>query len=97
MMPVVVIVPGHAFTGVRMGPDSQQILYLDLTVLPSGNFAQAIARANHWLKQVRGDRVVVVDIAAARALGIYPMPDPEAELAALSAQRGTASQAAGRF
>jgi len=93
MMPVVVIVPGHAFTGVRIGPDSQQILYLDLTVLPNGNFAQAVNRANHWLKQVPSDRVLVIDIAAARALGIYPMPDPEAELAALSAQREASSNA----
>src|SRR5689334_14643612 len=32
MQPVVVIVPGHAFTGVRLEPNSSKMLYLDLTV-----------------------------------------------------------------
>jgi len=44
MKPVIVILPGHAITGVRLGPDSSDILYLDLTVLPNGTFEQAIAR-----------------------------------------------------
>jgi len=73
MEPVVVIVPGHAFTGVRLGPQSADILYLDLTVLPKGTFAHAIRRARYWLKKTPSDEVITVDIAAARALGIYPM------------------------
>ena len=56
MKPVVVIVPGHAFTGVRLGPESSDILYLDLTVLPKGTFAQAQARAQQWLKKFRRSR-----------------------------------------
>ena len=73
--PVVVIVPGHAFTGVRVGPDSREVLYLDLTVLPDGTFEQAISRADHWLKKTPPNRVLTVDVAAARALGIYPIPE----------------------
>jgi hypothetical protein len=74
MKPVVVIVPGHAFTGVRLGPNSQEILYLDLTVLPRGTFATAQARAREWLKKFPADQVLTVDIGAARSLGVYPMP-----------------------
>jgi hypothetical protein len=77
MKPVIVIVPGHAFTGVRLGPNSQDILYLDLTVLPRGTFAAAEARARAWLKKFPPDEVLTVDIGAARSLGVYPMPDPE--------------------
>ena len=73
--PVIVIVPGHAFTGVRLGPDSREVLYLDLTVLPDGTFEQAISRADHWLKKTPPNRVLTVDVAAARALGIYPIPE----------------------
>ena len=76
MKPVIVIVPGHAFTGVRLGPNSQDILYLDLTVLPRGTFAAATARAQAWLKKFPPDEVLTVDIGAARALGVYPMPGP---------------------
>jgi hypothetical protein len=77
MKPVVVIVPGHAFTGVRLGPNSQDILYLDLTVLPKGTFAAAESRAQAWLKRTPQSEVLTVDIGAARALGIYPMPEAE--------------------
>ncbi len=79
MKPVVVIVPGHAFTGVRLGPNSPDILYLDLTVLPRGTFAAAEARAQAWLKNTPPNEVLTVDIGAARSLGIYPMPEPEIE------------------
>jgi hypothetical protein len=77
MKPVVVIVPGHAFTGVRLGPNSQDILYLDLTVLPGGTFAAAESRAQAWLKKTPQSEVLTVDIGAARSLGIYPMPGVE--------------------
>ena len=76
MDPVIVIVPGHAFTGVRLAPDSQEILYLDLTVLPRGSFERARERAEYWLKKAPSDQVLVIDVAAARALGIYPLPEP---------------------
>lgn len=74
MQPLVVIVPGHAFTGVRLGRDSQKVLYLDLTVLPKGTFASATKRAEGWLKKTPSDEILTVDIGAARSLGIYPMP-----------------------
>ena len=77
--PVVVIVPGHAYTGVRLGRGSQNVLYLDLTVLPNGSFRQAIARAQNWTKTIAPAEVLTVDIGAARSLGIYPMPLPAAE------------------
>ena len=77
--PVIVIVPGHAFTGVRLGPDSRQVLYLDLTVLPDGTFEQAVARADRWLKKTPPARILTVDVAAARALGIYPIPEPASQ------------------
>jgi hypothetical protein len=77
MQPVIVVVPGHAFTGVRLGPNSQDILYLDLTVLPRGTFAAAESRAQAWLKKTPQNEVLTVDIGAARSLGVYPMPVPE--------------------
>jgi len=74
MKPVIVIVPGHAFTGVRLGPNSQDVLFIDLTVLPRGTFTAAIARAQAWLKKTPPNEVLTVDIGAARSLGVYPMP-----------------------
>jgi hypothetical protein len=76
MNPVLVIIPGHAFTGLRLGPQSPDILYLDLTVLPKGTFRQAEARAQQWLKKTPPDQVLTIDVAAARRMGIYPLPTP---------------------
>lgn len=74
MRPVIVIVPGHAFAGVRLGPETDQTLYVDLTVLPKGSFERAVARAGNWMKKTPQQRVLTVDVAAARVLGIYPLP-----------------------
>ena len=86
LKPVIVIVPGHAFAGVRLGPQSSDILYVDLTVLPKGTLAGAISRADGWIKKIPPDQVITVDISAARALGIYPMtePPPQVKAAALT-------------
>jgi hypothetical protein len=78
MSPVIVIVPGHAFTGVRLGPNSSEILYLDLTVLPRGTFAQAIARADGYMKETPTEKILTVDVATTRKMGIYPLPSPRA-------------------
>jgi hypothetical protein len=90
MDPVLVIIPGHAFTGVRLGQQSPDILYLDLTVLPKGTFAQAEARARNWLKKTNPNKVLTIDIAAARKMGIYPLPTSES-----AADASVAAKAAG--
>ena len=81
MDPAIVIVPGHAFASVRLGPEAQDWLYLDLTVLPRGTFQQALSRAEHWLKKTPPSHVLMVDVAAARALRIYPIPSLEQSIA----------------
>lgn len=91
MDPAIVIVPGHAFAGVRLGPESAGWLYLDLTVLPRGTFQQALARAEHWLKKTPPNQVLTVDVAAARALRIYPIPSSERETAVTSRAAGETS------
>jgi hypothetical protein len=51
-------------------------MFLDLTVLPQGSFESAIARAARWRQRTPAAQLLTVDVAAARALGIYPMPVP---------------------
>ena len=74
MQPLIVIVPGHAFVGVKLAPESQHVLYLDLTVLPEGTFLNSVRRAQGWFKNTPANEVLTVDIGAARSLGVYPMP-----------------------
>jgi hypothetical protein len=87
LRPLVVIIPGHAFVGVKLAADSTDALYLDLTVLPNGNFEQAIARAAQFLKKTPPSQVLTVDVSAARLLGIYPMPDARANVSPIDLAR----------
>jgi hypothetical protein len=77
MEPLVVIVPSHAFAGVRLGRGSEDILYLDLTVLPKGSFESAVARAQQYLRKTPKEEVLTVDVASTRLLGIYPLVQEE--------------------
>jgi hypothetical protein len=79
LRPVIVIVPGHAFAGVRLGPQGDDTLYLDLTVLPKGTMNQAIKRADLWMKKFQPQEVLTVDVAAARLLKVYPLPPTDAD------------------
>jgi hypothetical protein len=86
LRPVIVIVPGHAFAGVRLGPQGDDTLYLDLTVLPKGTMNEAIARAGLWMKKFQPGEVLTVDVAAARLLKVYPLPpSDEDELPTITA------------
>jgi len=73
--PVIVLVPGHAFAGVRLAHGSAEILYLDLTVMPDGTFDAAAQRAHNWLQKIPNAQVNLIDIATARARQIYPMAE----------------------
>ncbi|HET9300502.1 MAG TPA: hypothetical protein VFO11_11205 [Candidatus Polarisedimenticolaceae bacterium] len=73
LQPLLVIVPGHAYAGVRLDRSGDDVLYLDLTVLPDGSFERAVARARAWREKTPPERVLVVDVAAARSLGVYPL------------------------
>ena len=73
--PVIVLVPGHAFAGVRLARGSSEILYLDLTVMPDGTFEAAAQRARNWLQRTPKAQVNLIDIAAARSRQIYPMAE----------------------
>jgi hypothetical protein len=90
MDPVLVIIPGHALTGIRLGPQSPDVLYLDLTVLPQGTFAQAVARAQRWIRRTKPEEVLTIDVAAARRMGIYPLPSPGASSTPVVASDATA-------
>ena len=73
--PVIVLVPGHAFAGVRLAHGSAEILYLDLTVMPDGTFEAATQRAHNWLQKTPEAQVNLIDIATARSCQIYPMSE----------------------
>jgi hypothetical protein len=74
MEPSVVIVPGHAYVGVRVSQGSDQFLFLDAALTGRSSFQGAVSSASAGLaKQPRGATTKVL-IEEARSAGIYPMP-----------------------
>jgi hypothetical protein len=74
MDPVVVLVPGHAYVGVRESRGSQNYLYIETSLTGRASFESAVLSASRGMSKVPNGRVLRVDIAQARIAGIYPMP-----------------------
>ncbi len=74
MDPVVVIVPGHAYVGVRASEHSDRFLYVDTSLMGRLPYETAVRSAARGLARYPASEVTRVDIPDARSAGIYPMP-----------------------
>lgn len=81
MEPEVVLVPGHAYLGVRAAQGSDEYLYLETSLTGRARFERALRAGQSGLARYPGSEVVRVKIAQARAAGIYPMPGESLPLA----------------
>lgn len=70
----VVIVPGHAYVGVRVAPGSPRFLMIDAALTGRASFEAAVASADRGLARYPVSRITQVLISEARSSGIYPMP-----------------------
>ncbi len=76
MDPVVVLVPGHAYVGVRVSQKSDRYLYIETSLTGRGTFEAAVRSAESGLGKFSGRDVLRIPIHEARIAGIYPMPSP---------------------
>jgi len=74
MDPVIVLVPGHAYVGVREAQNSTNYLYIETSLTGRAPFENSVLSASRGMSKVPTGKVLRVDIAQARAGGIYPMP-----------------------
>lgn len=74
MEPTVVIVPGHAYVGVRVAHGSSKFLFIDVALTGRTTFEAAVASAERGLAKYDSSSVTRVLIQQARDAGIYPMP-----------------------
>lgn len=72
----VIIVPGHAYAGVRLAAASSQWLLIDAALTGRSTFEGAVASAQRGLARRPVTSVISIKIPQARAIGIYPMPAP---------------------
>src|SRR5436309_7642931 len=70
----VVIVPGHAYAGVRVAQGSAKFLFIDVALTGRATFETAVASAEKGLAKYAPSSVTRVMIQQARDSGIYPMP-----------------------
>lgn len=70
----VVIVPGHAYAGVRVAQGSPKFLMIDVALTGRSTFAAAVASAEAGMARHAPSTVTRVMVEQARSAGIYPMP-----------------------
>ena len=74
MDPAVVIVPGHAYVGVRVAEDSPRFLFIDAALTGRTTFDAAVVSGQSGLSRRDPASITRVNIDQARSDGIYPMP-----------------------
>jgi hypothetical protein len=74
MDPLVVLVPGHAYVGVRVARGSQHYLFIDSALTGRVSFEAAVQAAETGLAKYDGLQITRIPIDQARSAGIYPMP-----------------------
>ena len=76
MRPVVILVPGHAFVGVRLWDNDDTILPIETTMVGTDPYKDAVTTAVQELNQYLADgTATIVDIAVLRQMGITPAPN----------------------
>lgn len=74
MEPEVIIVPGHAYVGVRVAQGSPKFLFLDAALTGRATFEAAVLSGRSGVAKYSPASITQVNIEQARSAGIYPMP-----------------------
>lgn len=74
MDPIVVLVPGHAYVGVRVAQGSARYLFIDAALMARVSFEAAVQSADEGLAKYGAAQTTRIPIDQARDMGIYPMP-----------------------
>ena len=71
--PIIVIIPGHAFVGVRSWSDSDHYFFIETTMVSSYDFNESSLKAVHEYEQYSSPDKKVIDVKKAREEGIKPL------------------------
>ncbi len=75
MEPIVVLVPGHAYVGVRLTSHSTRYLYIETSLTGRADFETAVSTAQRGLSHVAQSDMTFIRIHEARQAGIFPLPE----------------------
>lgn len=74
MDPIVVLVPGHAYVGVRVAKGSANYLFIDAALTGRFTFDQSVRSAERGLAKYGPSEITRIPIDEARDRGIFPLP-----------------------
>lgn len=74
MEPIIVLVPGHAYVGVRSSDKSDKNLFIDVALTGRAPFDHAVNSADRGLGRLQPSLITKIEIRDARRAGIYPIP-----------------------
>ena len=74
MEPVIILVPGHAYVGVKAAENSDRHLYIDVALTGRVPFDGAVSSAERGLTRFQPAQITKIGITDARRAGIYPIP-----------------------
>jgi hypothetical protein len=77
MEPSIVLVPGHAYVGMRVAPGSDRFLYIETSLTGRTTFDVAVGSASRSMAKFSAAQFIRVNIRQARQDGIYPMPSED--------------------
>ena len=70
----IVIVPGHAYAGVRVAEGSPRFLLIDMALTGRSTFETAVTSTQNRITSHAPTAITQVMVEKARSSGIYPMP-----------------------
>lgn len=74
MEPEIVLVPGHAYVGVKTSEKSEKYLHIDVALTGRMPFENAVGSADRGLARFQATQITKIAITDARRAGIYPIP-----------------------
>jgi hypothetical protein len=75
----VILVPGHAYVGVRSAQNGGEFIYLDTVLTGRASFETAVQTATQGLQRTNPKDVMHIMVPDARNGGVFPMPGPDTE------------------
>lgn len=80
----IALVPGHAYVGLRLAPDSPRYLYIETSLTARVPFEVSVNAARLGMARYQTSHIRLIPIPDARQAGIFPMPETPASAPARS-------------
>jgi hypothetical protein len=71
----IVLIPGHAYVGVRSSQNGSKYLYFDTVLTGRDDFEASVHAAEKGLSELPASEINKIDVDESRRAGIFPMQE----------------------